>query len=495
MTPPHLLGIDLGTSSTKTTIIDSDGRLISIAAQEYAFDTPKPGWAEQNPEIWFQAAVNTMRLALRNSNISPEDITAIGLTGLMHGPVCLDSQGQPLGPSIIWADQRTSEQVRLVYNKIGVAQLGQWTGNPLATGFTLATWLWLREHEPDIYNRIAYLLLPKDYIRYRLTGEIGTEPSDASGTSIFNPMTGRWSTSLLEALGLPTDPLPPCYPSHNIAGALLPRIAEQTGLRSGTPVVYGGSDQTCQAIGNGIIEPGTISCTIGTGGQIFAVTKRPVYDPDLRLHLFCHVVPDTWHMLAATLTAGKSLRWLRDNVFQGFGYRELVDQADQVAPGSEGLFFLPYLAGERTPHMDPEASGAFIGLSLRHNRADLVRAVLEGVVMSLRQGLEVMMDLGLPVDRIVASGGATNHPLWLQLQADIFNRPIYRTQTREAAAVGAGILAGVGTGVYQHIPEACQRTVRLDEVIIQPDPETVETYNQKFQTFTQLYPSIKTGFG
>lgn len=495
MKPPYFLGIDLGTSSTKTTIIDSDGRLISVAAQEYTFETPKPGWAQQNPEVWFHAAVDTIREALGRSEISPGKIAAIGFTGLMHGPVYLDFRGRPLGPSIIWADQRTAETVKFVYKTIGKEKLRLWTGNPLASGFMLATLLWLREHEPGIYSRTAHLLLPKDYIRYRFTGEIGTEPSDASATSIFNPMKSQWSKDVLEAFSLPLDRLPRCYPSHEIAGYLLPEIAEQTGLLAGTPIVYGGSDQACQAIGNGIVEPGRISCTIGTGGQIFAVTQSPVPDPDLRLHLFCHAIPDTWHMLAATLTAGKSLRWLRDNIFRGFEYHELVDEAEQVSPGAENLYFLPYLAGERTPHMDPEASGAFIGLSLRHNRADMVRAVLEGVVMSLRQGLEIMMDLGLPVDKIVASGGATNHGLWLQLQADIFNRPIYRTQTREAAAVGAGILAMVGTGFYKHIPDACQRIVRWDDDVIQPNPENVDIYNRNFHTFTQLYPSIKTGFG
>lgn len=495
MTPPYFLGIDLGTSSTKTTIVDSDGRLISIVAQEYTFETPKPGWAQQNPEVWFEASVTTVRRALESAEISPSEIAAIGLTGLMHGPVCLDTKGEPIGPSIIWADQRTAETVKFVYKTIGKEKLIQWTGNPLATGFMLATILWLREHESGTYNRIAHLLLPKDYIRYRFTGEIGTEPSDASATSMFNPMLAGWSKEILNAFGLPIDIMPDCHQSHEIAGYLIPEIAKHTGLLAGTPIVYGGSDQACQAIGNGIVEPGRISCTIGTGGQIFAATHSPVPDPEHRLHLFCHAIPNTWHLLAATLTAGKSLRWLRDKIFQRSDYHELVDQADQVLPGSEGLYFLPYLAGERTPHMDPDATGAFIGLNLRHNRANMVRAVLEGVVMSLRQGLEIMLGLGLPVDKIVASGGATNHKLWLQLQADIFNRPIYRTQTREASAVGAGILAGVGSGFYKSIPEATHRIIGWKNDVIQPNPENVEVYNHTYQTFTQLYPSIKSSYG
>jgi xylulokinase len=495
MAPPYLLGIDLGTSSTKTAIIDHEGHLMALASQEYAFNIPKPGWAEQDPEIWFQAAIRTVRQAVLASQISPEEIAAIGLTGLMHGPVCLDSRGQPLGPSIIWADQRTSNQVQRVIQTVGREQLASWTGNPIATGFMLVTWLWLREHQPEIYNQTAHLLLPKDYLRLRLTGEYGTEPSDASGTSLFDPFHFKWSTPILEAFSLNPDSLPQIYPSHEIAGTLLSEIAPQTGLQPGIPVVYGGSDQACQAIGNGIIEPGTISCTIGTGGQIFAVTPTPRYDPRLRIHLFCHVLPKTWHMLAATLTAGKSLNWLRDKIFQGFSYQELVDQAGHVSPGAGGLFFLPYLAGERTPHMDPDAVGAFIGLNLKHTRAEMIRAELEGVVMSLRQGLEILMGLGIPVNRIVASGGASNHPLWRQLQADIFNRPIYRTQTIEASAVGAAILAGVGTGIYPDIPEACRRTVRWKPDILQPDIKNVESYDDRYQTFIQLYPSIRTIMG
>ncbi len=495
MTTPYLLGIDLGTSSTKTTIIDIDGRLISKATQEYTFEIPKSGWAEQDPEVWFQATLRTIRNALKLSQIPSKNIAAIGLSGLMHGPVCLDSRGNTLGPSIIWADQRSSEQVKQIYQTIGKGRLGQLTANPVTTGFMLATWLWLRDNQPKIFNQITHLLLPKDYIRYRLTGEIGTEPSDASATSVYNPSQLDWSTEILEAFNLPASSLPTIYPSHEIAGKILPDIAELTGLQSGTPVVYGGSDQACQAIGNGIIEPGTISCTIGTGGQIFSVSLTPMYDPELRLHLFCHALPNTWHLLAATLTAGKSLRWLRDNIFHGFEYHEMVDEASQVSPGSEGLFFLPYLAGERTPHLDPDATGAFIGLRLHHNRATMIRAVLEGVVMSLRQGLDLLQAMGLLINRIVASGGASNHPLWLQLQADIFNHPICRTQTIEASAVGAAILAGVGVGIYGGFSEACQRTVRWKSEVYHPNNTHVDLYNDHYQTYIHLYPSIKSGLG
>jgi xylulokinase len=492
MTPGYLLGIDLGTSSTKTTIIDSDGRLISSAFQEYAFSIPRPGWAEMNPETWFQAAVITISEALKKSKLSPKEIIGIGITGLMHGPVCLDSNGQPLGPAVIWADQRTGAQVQQVYSAIGVEKLGRWTGNPVAAGFLLPTWLWIKEHQPEIFNQIAHLLLPKDYLRFRLTGIIGTEPSDASATSLFNPMDLRWSTKILEAFNLPSRPLPQVFPSHQISGKLLPDIADLTGLIPGTPVVYGGSDQTCQAIGNGIIEPGIVSCTIGTGGQIFTAAFSPVYDPELRLHLFCHAVPKTWHLLAATLTAGLSLRWMRDKICPGYSYQDLANQAEQVPVGSDGLFFLPYLAGERTPHMDPDAAGAFLGLNIRHGRPEMIRAVMEGVVFSLRQCLELILDLGLPVNKIVASGGGTNHPLWLQLQADIFNQPIFCTKSTEASAVGAAILAGVGAGIYPDIPAACKRIVRWKDDRIQPIPDNAVHYDELYGKFIECYPVLSS---
>jgi xylulokinase len=489
----YLLGIDIGTSSTKTTIIAPDGRLVSLASEEYTFMTPRPGWAELDPETWYLAAIHTIQKALQQSLIDPGEITGIGLTGLMHGPVFINKEGQSIRPSIIWADQRSGQQVKSLYDKISRETIAKWTGNPLATGFMLPTWLWIKENEVDTYNKTAYLLLPKDYIRYRLTGEIGCEPSDASATSLFNPFAGHWHSDLINALSLPHQVLPAISPSQEIAGTLLPEIAEITGLKNGTPVVYGGSDQTCQAIGNGITQPGFVSCTIGTGGQIFAVSNKPNYDPQLRLHTFCHVMPQTWHMLAATLTAGKSLRWLRDQVFIGSNYTELVDQALSVPSGAEGLLFLPYLAGERTPHMDPDAAAAFIGLTLRHTQSHMIRAVLEGVVFSLKQGFEIMIDLGVKVKKVIASGGATNHPLWLQLQADIFNQEIYRTQTKEAAAVGAALLAGVGAGVYNSVAHACQIAVHWEDEVIKPNLDNIDIYNQRYSVFSNLYDAIKPG--
>jgi xylulokinase len=499
MSPALLMGIDLGTSSTKTVIIDQDGRVLSCAAQEYSLNTPRPGWAEQNPEVWLEAALATMRCTLDTADVSPERIAAIGLSGQMHGTVCLDEQGQALRPAVIWADQRSREQVWRVYRDLGKKRLGEWTANPLATGFMLATWLWLREHEPQVAQATTHLLLPKDYVRYRLAdaaspGEraLGSEPSDACSTLLFDTARRRWSAPLLDALEIDADLLPPIHESAAIAGGLKAEIAAACGLRQGTPLVYGGSDQSMQALGHGVVEPGVVSCTIGTGGQIFAPTPQPVYDPSLRLHLFCHVMPDRWHLMTAILSAGLSLKWLRDNVFENRSYQALAEMAADVSPGAEGLFFLPHLAGERTPHMDPQAQGAFIGLTLRHHRGHMVRAVMEGVVLTLRQGFRLMLELGVPVQRVVASGGGINHPLWLQLQADILNRPIYRTQTEEAAAVGAALLAGVGVGVYPDARAACRRTVRWQGEVVYPNPDNVALYDAAYETYCQFYPALKS---
>jgi xylulokinase len=485
-----LLGIDLGTSSTKTVIIDSDGRLLSQASQPYPIESPKPGWAEQDPETWFQAALDTVQQAVMQAGIRPGVVTAIGLSGQMHSTVCLDAQGNPLRPAIIWADQRSSTQVEYVAQQIGTEQLGHWTANPLATGFMLATWLWLRENEPQTFERCAHMLLPKDYVRYRLTGEIGTEPSDASSTLLFDTIHQTWSQELLTALSLPLECLPRIQPSIAIAGKLLPEIAAAMNLSPGTPVVYGASDQACQAVGNGIIQTGMVSSTIGTGGQLLAPLSEPRYDPELRLHLFCHALPDTWHLEAAILSAGFALQWLRDQILPGSSYQELADLALSAPPGSEGLFFLPHLAGERTPHMNPNATASFTGLTLRHNCAHLVRAVMEGVVLAMKAGFDLMVELGVIIEKVVASGGAIQHPLWLQLQADIFNRPLYRTQTHEAAAVGAALLAGVGVGLYKDLPAACHKVVHWEDEIIQPDLEKVDIYAINFHTFTKLYPAL-----
>jgi xylulokinase len=489
--PPILLGIDLGTSSVKCLAIEPDGKVLSFASRDYPILTPQPGWAEQDPLIWKQAAFETIRECLQKSNLPAEQVSGIGLAGQMHGLVVLDESKQPLRPAIIWADQRSQAQVAEIYNRIGAEKLAQWAENPLATGFMLPSWLWLCENEPEISHRARWLLLPKDYLRLALTGEIGSEPSDASSTLLFNPAARGWSHPLLEALNVDSRLLPPLGESAQIAGRLRPAIAQEIGLPAGLPVVYGGSDQALQAVGHGILQPGLLSSTIGTGGQLFAPTLQPDPDPGLRLHLFCHAAPALWHLESAILSAGLALKWLRDRLLVGTDYASLANLALQAPPGSEDLLFLPYLAGERTPWMDPEARGAFIGLTLSHHRAHLIRSVMEGVVFALRQGLELMVNLGIQVEKVIASGGAVQHPLWLQLQADIFNRPIYRTDSVEAAAMGAALLAATGVGLYPDIQSACRIAVHYLPDVVEPNPTNINGYAQRFDVFARSYPAVK----
>lgn len=503
--PSHwLLGIDVGTSSAKAVLMRPDGHCVGMGAKTYPVNTPRPSWAEQRPEDWIDGVVQAVRLALRNAASGNHDmdgagkcdgragrhILGIGLSGQMHGTVCLDASGTPLRPAIIWADQRSGEEVKWVEEKLGKARLARWTGNPLATGFMLASWLWLKRHEPATLAETTSLLLPKDYVRYRMTGVEGSEPSDASSTLLFDPRERNWSTPLTEALELDSDKLPTVCPSAAIAGGLNAAFAERLGLQTGTPVVFGGSDQAIQALGNGVIDPGTLSATIGTGGQLLAPTANPVVDPELRMHSFCHVLPQSWHVETAILSAGLSLRWLRDQVLHFDTYEVMADAAAQIPAGAEGLIFQPYLAGERTPHMDSDLRGSFVGLTRRHGRAHMIRAVMEGVVFALRQGMDLMLELGVPIDRVLASGGATRHPLWLQLQADIFNYPIHRTVTREAAAKGAAMLAGIGVGVYENGRDAIKRAVRRHPKVLNPDPRQVERYAQQYAVYGDLHRAL-----
>jgi xylulokinase len=490
--PSLLMGIDLGTSGTKTILLHPERGVLGSAAREYALETPRPGWAEQNPEVWYRVVLETAGAALADAGVPGEEVAAVGFSGQMHGMVCLGSRGEVLRPAIIWPDQRSQAQVERVRREVGQERLGEWTGNPLATGFMLPSWLWLGENEPEVAKETRQLLLPKDYIRYRFTGQVGSEPSDASSTGLFDPKKVGWSGALLSALRVGPDLLPEVHASTDIAGGLLDEAAKASGLRPGTPVVYGGGDQACQALGNGVIDPGVASSTIGTGGQILAPLLSPAYDPELRLHLYCHALPEHWFRLAAILSAGLSLKWLRDNLLMGLTYQEMADLAAGIQPGAERLFFLPYLAGERTPHMDPQASGGFIGLRLRHGRAHLVRAVMEGVVFGLRQGLDLILETGVPVERAVASGGGTHHPLWLQLQADIFDRPIYQTLSEEAAALGAAILAGVGIGVFPEAQRACSQVVQLRKEVVMPDRENVFLYQEAYTSYLKLYPRLKS---
>lgn len=486
----YLLGIDLGTSSLKAAVLGADGSLVAVAGQDYPVVSLQPGWAEQDPALWVQAACSAVRQALRLADARAQDVLAVGLAGQMHSLVCLDGSGQVLRPAILWADQRSALQVEVLNRQIGRENLAAWAGNPPAAGFTLPNWLWLRENEPETAKRTRWLLQPKDYLRYYLTGVIGTEPSDASATLMFDPHVRAWSQPLLEMAGWRPERMPPLHESMEICAGLTRQAAADLGLRAGTPVVFGGSDQAALALGQGVIEPGQVSSTIGSGGQWFAPLAQPVHDPLLRLHLFCHVVPGRWHLEAAMLTAGLALRWLRDNLLPGSSFAELADAAATAEAAGDGLYFLPYLAGERTPHMDASATAAFVGLALRHGCAALTRAVMEGVVFGMRQGLDLLGELGVRPACVLACGGSNRHPLWLRLQADIYGLPVLPAASPEATARGAGLLAGVGAGVFTDF-SAAAATIPAPLAPVHPDPAAVERYALAHDCFKRLYPALK----
>jgi xylulokinase len=480
MTLRYLLGIDIGTSSLKCVLIAEMGQLLATSFREYAPDLPQPDWAEQNPDIWVNAAIAAVRDVIEKSRVDSCSIAGLSFSGQMHSTVFLDRDRRVIRPAILWLDQRSAPQVAALNHTIGRAQLAEWIGNPVMPGFMLSSLLWVRDNAPQMWSRVAHVMLAKDYVRLRFTGQIATDFSDASATALLDVQHRSWCDELLQAVDLPIDLLPPLRSSTAVAGYLTREMADALGLPVGLPVMCGAGDQEAQAIGNGIIRSGLLSSTIGTGGQLFTPIDQYRSDPQLRIHTFCHAIPNSWHWQAATLTAGASLRWLRDEVLGGrYSYRELADAAQAIEPGAEGLFFRPYLAGERTPHMNPHLRGSFTGLSLRHTWRHLARAVMEGVVFSLAEGLELMRDLGAQVDQVIASGGGTKDPLWLQLQADVFGMDVRTTQTPEAAAFGAALIAGVGVGVFENVVAACDRGVKWSAEVICPRAELTQWYREQ----------------
>ncbi len=499
----YLLGMDVGTTGTKTLLIDQDGRLVASATEEYPMYTPHPQWAEQNPEDWWQAAVKSVRRVLSSSKIDPSEIAGIGLTGQMHGMVMLDAQGEVLRPCIMWNDQRTAAQCEWIMNTIGRERFLDMTLNPALPGFTAPKIIWTRENEPEVYAKAAKILLPKDYIRYRLTGVYATEVSDASGTVLLDVTHRRWSETVLKELNIPIDWMPRCYESTEVTGKITSEVAKLTGLAAGTPVVGGAGDQAASAVGTGIVEPGLVSVTMGTSGVVFAYTEQPSRDPKGRLHTFCHAVPGKWHVMGVTLSAGGSFRWFRDTLglseksvaaLSGVDpYDILAAQASNAPAGSEGLIFLPYLTGERTPYADPNARGAFIGLTLRHDKRHMIRAVLEGVAYSLRDCLELFRDLAIPIQQVRAVGGGARSLVWRQILADIFGSELVTLNVTDSTAYGAALLAGVGAGVYANVPEACAKTVRIVERV-DPIPENQTIYNEYYPVYRSLYRALKPAF-
>ncbi|HNQ21722.1 MAG TPA: xylulokinase [Phycisphaerae bacterium] len=500
--PTYLLGIDVGTTGSKAVLIEEGGQLRSSVTTEYPFSTPQPLWAEQDPADWWHAATVSIQQVLDETGIPPGQIAGVGLTGQMHGLVVLDARGQVLRPCIMWNDQRTGGECRALTQRIGAQRVLALTGNPLLPGFTAPKIAWLRSHEPQVYGRIAHVLLPKDYVRCRLTGAFFSDVSDASGTSLFDVGRRCWSDEMLAALDVPRAWLPEVTESPVVSARIGAEAARRTGLREGTPVVGGAGDQAAQAVGTGIVREGLVSATLGTSGVVFAASQTYRVEPQGRLHAFCHAVPGMWHLMGVMLSAGGSFRWYRDTLCAAeqveakrgthSAYELLTAAAAEVPPGCEGLLFLPYLTGERTPHPDPHARGVFFGLTVRHSKAHLTRAVLEGVSFGLCDSLGLMRELGIACSEVRVSGGGARSALWRQILADVFRAPTVTVNLTEGAAYGAALLAGVGTGVYRDVPVACERTIRVTGSTSPGPAATV--YADYYPRYRALYPVLAEPF-
>jgi len=495
-----LLGLDVGTSGCKAVLITPDGSVVAETTSEYPMAVPRPGWAEQDPEGWWQATIDSIKQVL--VQVGGDSIAGIGLTGQMHGLVLLGEAGKVLRPCIMWNDQRTAAQCAEIEQKVGRAKLIELAGKPALTGFTAGKILWVREQEPEVYRLARHVLLPKDYVRNRLTGELAMDVADGSGTLLMDVRRRVWSDELLRLLDIPHEWLPPLHECHEVVAQVSSEAASATGIRPGTPVVAGAGDQAAQSIGTGMAREGVVSVTIGTSGVVFAATNQYRFDPTGELHAYCHAVPDTWHLMGVTLSAGGSLRWFRDALFQAEkaeaartgrdAYDIITELAATVPAGSDGLLFLPYLTGERTPHADPDARGVFFGLSLRHTKAHMARAVLEGVAFSLRECLDLLCNLGQSCARVRVSGGGSRSAFWRQMMADVFGTEIVEVNVTQGAAYGAALLAGVGAGVYGSVVEACERTIR-ETGSTSPGPEA-PAYVDSYDRYRALYPALAPEF-
>jgi xylulokinase len=492
----YLLGLDIGTSGAKALLCDEHGSVLATALAEYPLSTPHPLWSEQNPADWWRGAREALRDVVAQARIDASQIAGLGLTGQMHGAVFLDERGEVIRPALLWNDQRTAAECDEITQSVGAARLIEIAGNPALTGFQAPKILWLRNHEPANYARVAQVLLPKDYIRLLLTGERASDASDAAGTLLLDLRTRDWSDEILTALDIPRAWLPRVYEGPEVTGTLLPRVAEALGLPANLPVVAGGGDNAAAAVGTGIVRPGIVSSSIGTSGVLFAHSDEIALDPRGRLHTFCHTVPGKYHLMAVTLSAGGSFRWLRDTLresdsgSQALSYDEMTQAASMVPPGSEGLIFLPYLTGERTPHLDPLARGAFVGLTARHGAAHMIRAVMEGVTFSLRDGLEIMRDLGLQIDQIRVTGGGGRSPLWRQMQADIYGAEVATLAVEEGPAYGAALLAGVGTGLFSSVEDAASRCVKVTSTTA-PHAGDRAHYERAYAVYRELYSALR----
>ncbi|MFL6335582.1 MAG: xylulokinase [Pyrinomonadaceae bacterium] len=491
-----LLGIDVGTGGSRALVVDESGRVVASATVEHEpFASPRTGWAEQDARDWWRASEAAVREVLQADGVSAEEIACVGLTGQMHGAVLLDERDEPLRPSIIWCDVRTHEQCRALTEQVGAERLIQLVSNPALEGFTLPKMLWVREREPEVWGRVRSVLLPKDYVRLRLTGEKATDVADASGTLLFDVTHRKWSDEMLELAGLDRSLLPRAFESSEITGRVSAEGAKATGLLEGTPVVAGAGDQAAGAVGMGIVRPGAVSATIGTSGVVFAATDRPALDPKGRVHTFCHAVPERWHVLGVSQGAGLSLRWFRDQFGAGADdgrdpYERLGEEADTVPPGADGVLWAPYLMGERTPHLDPHARAALVGLNASHRRAHVVRAILEGVAFSLRDTFTIFEEMGVPVESIRLGGGGARSRVWRQIQADVYGREVELVEADEGAAYGAALLAGVGGGAWTSVDDACAAAVRVRERT-RPDAEGKRVMDESYKIFRAIYPALR----
>ena len=487
----YFIGIDSSTTATKALLTNEQGSILGVGRSTYDFETPHPLWSEQSPDLWWNATIAAINEVLSATGVAGSDINGIGLTGQMHGLVMLDESGRVLRPSILWNDQRTQIECDEIRSRIGRTRLISVTGNDALTGFTAPKILWVRNNEPRVFDKTEHILLPKDYVRYRLTGEYATDKAGGSGTILFNLADRDWSTEIVDDLGIPREWLPRTYEGTEITGTLTAGASAATGIPAGTPVFAGGGDQETNAVGVGAVSPGVVAMSIGTSGVVFSSTTTPAIEPEGRLHAFCHAVPETWHLMGVMLSAAGSLRWLQEKLAPNRSFDELSTMASGVPAASNGLLFLPYLSGERTPHPDPLARGAFVGLTLRHGLDHMTRSVMEGVAFGLRDSAELIKsaaDLG----EVRVSGGGASSKVWLQIIADVMDLPVRVADTSEGSAHGAALLAATGSGAFATIAEATNHAVQVGEPL-EPTPDSTH-YESTYQMYRDLYPALKETF-
>lgn len=490
----YLLGIDISTTGAKALLINTKGEVVSSSASLFSLSSPHPLWSEQNPQEWWSRTIISIRETLALSRISGKDVCAISLTGQMHGLVLLDAQNHVLRPAILWNDQRSGAECEEITSIVGFHRILEITGNKALAGFTAPKILWVRKNEPEVYSHIAHILLPKDYIRFCLTGEFATDKADGAGTLLFNLRNRNWSNEMLDLLQIPYEWMPKAFEGTEITGVISSGAAIKTGLKEGTPVIGGGGDQAAQAVGVGAIKPGIIALTLGTSGVIFTATSDPFIEPEGRLHAFCHSIPGVWHLMGVMLSAAGSLQWFQTILAQGTTFEELLAPAQEISPCSDGLLFLPYLTGERTPHPDPMARAAFIGLTMRHSKAHMTRALLEGVAFGLRDCMELVHQANpVKTEQVRISGGGSKSQIWRQIISDVMNTELVIVENTEGAAYGAALLAGVGLGIWSSAAECCNSVIRTAKVT-QPSNQIVGRYEQAYQLYKSLYPILKPKF-